>query len=512
MRIAGNGAKDDILSLAFLLYGQEELYLGEILSVGIDIGTATTSIVISRLRVEDTSDGFTIPHMSIVEKEVLYKSPIYFTPMESGSRINSEELENIVRKEYEKAGIDKTMIDTGAVIITGESAKKENAASVSHALSDFSGDFVVATAGPDMESAISGKGAGIQQYSKERMCSVVNMDIGGGTSNISIFSQGELIGRACLDIGGRVIQYDDEFIVRETGSKIKELAEECGIYIEKGKKTDPSDIKTLAKRMADILYSAVRAIDEGGDEQIEACMKYKTEGSSAISFFGKIDCISFSGGVGECVYSDKDDPYEYGDAGVFLARAIKSGKLADYKIIKPKETIRATVIGAGSYTTEISGSTITCTQENFPLKNIPVLAVDDEAEQECLKGNAALLKEKAKWFFKQTDADDIAFLFKGDRRISYDKLCNMGRCIADTASVCLREERALIVITKEDIAKALGRIIRKRSEDARKIICIDAVKAEKGDYIDLGTPMMDGRVMPVIVKTLIYGSDDRRKM
>ena len=57
-----------------------------------------------------------------------------------------------MEEEYRKSGFAKGEIATGAVIITGETARKENAREVLSALSAFAGDFVVATAGPDLES------------------------------------------------------------------------------------------------------------------------------------------------------------------------------------------------------------------------------------------------------------------------------------------------------------------------------------------------------------------------
>lgn len=50
------------------------------------------------------------------------------------------------------------MLQTGAVIITGETARKQNANLVLEMLSDMAGDFVVATAGPDLEPCFPVKG------------------------------------------------------------------------------------------------------------------------------------------------------------------------------------------------------------------------------------------------------------------------------------------------------------------------------------------------------------------
>ena len=127
-------------------------------SVGIDIGTSTTQLVFSRLVVENLAGSYAVPRISIVEKEVIYRSKIYFTPLWSPTEIDTEKVKEIVRGEYAAAGIRPEDLQTGAVIITGDTARKQNANQVLEALSDMAGDFVVATAGPDLESVLSARG------------------------------------------------------------------------------------------------------------------------------------------------------------------------------------------------------------------------------------------------------------------------------------------------------------------------------------------------------------------
>jgi ethanolamine utilization protein EutA len=62
----------------------------------------------------------------------------------------------------------------------------------------------------------------------------------------------------------------------------------------------------------------------------------------------------------------------------------------------------------------------------------------------------------------------------------------------------------MLVLTEQDYAKVLGQALRRQVKD-RPVICIDSVRAEEGDYLDLGRPLMDGVVLPVVVKTLIFG-------
>lgn len=118
-----------------------------ILSVGIDIGTSTTQLIFSRLTLENRASSYMAPRIAIVDKQVIYRSKIYFTPLRSATEIDAESVKKIVRAEYSAAGMTPADIRTGAVIITGETARKRNANEVLAALSDLAGDFVVATAG-----------------------------------------------------------------------------------------------------------------------------------------------------------------------------------------------------------------------------------------------------------------------------------------------------------------------------------------------------------------------------
>ena len=139
-----------------------------ILSVGIDIGTSTTQLIFSRLTIENLASNYTVPRISIVNKEVIYRSGIHFTPLKSQTEIDAAQVKDIIRDEYRKADMRPEDLQTGAVIITGETARKQNANTVLESLSDMAGDFVVATAGPDLESVLSAKGAGTDKSQKRK--------------------------------------------------------------------------------------------------------------------------------------------------------------------------------------------------------------------------------------------------------------------------------------------------------------------------------------------------------
>ena len=151
--------------------------MDELLSVGLDVGTTTTQLIISVLAVENRANAFTVPEMVIGERKLLYQSPVTFTPLLLGDLVDGEKIAAWVEEQYKAANVTKEQVDTGAVIITGETSRKENAKEVLHALSGFAGDFVVATAGPDLESILSAKGAGAVAYSAQTGKTVLHMDI-----------------------------------------------------------------------------------------------------------------------------------------------------------------------------------------------------------------------------------------------------------------------------------------------------------------------------------------------
>ena len=61
-----------------------------ITSVGIDIGTSTTQLIFSRLVVENQASDYVAPRIDIVDKEVVYRSDIYFTPLLSDTEIDAD--------------------------------------------------------------------------------------------------------------------------------------------------------------------------------------------------------------------------------------------------------------------------------------------------------------------------------------------------------------------------------------------------------------------------------------
>ena len=474
----------------------------ELLSVGVDIGTSTTSMVVSRLSIQNTASSFSVPHVAITDQEIVYRGEIYQTPLLDGSRIDVEGVARLLREEYRRAGITPDMLRTGAVIITGESARKENAQAAAKVLSQFAGDFVIATAGPDLESILAAKGAGAQQYAKEHNCTVLNLDVGGGTSNLAAFSGGELLGKGCWDIGGRLIRVDQSGLLRYLSPRLSPVLGELGLPLSVGDRADPAVLRRVTDRMAGLLAEAAGLLPA-----TDLCQAVHTPGSSQLAWRRPPDRLSFSGGVADYVYTPAEGNwFRHGDVGPLLGRSI-----ADHpafpaaSLIRPVETIRATVVGAGSYTTVLSGSTIYFTDLTlFPARNLPAFVPGEEAELACLAGDGGKLAEEGAWFRRESGTDRIMVCLSRTGRPGYQALCRLADGLLELAGG-LPAGIPLYVLVEQDFAQALGQTLRRRLGPERPLVCLDSVHAETGDYLDLGHPLMGGVAVPVVVKTLIYG-------
>lgn len=163
----------------------------QLLSVGIDIGTTTTQVIFSRLELVNRAAVSQVPRYEFIKREISWQSPVFFTPVDKQGGLKEAELKTLILEQYHAAGIEPESVDSGAIIITGESAKTRNARPAVMALSQSLGDFVVASAGPHLESVIAGHGAGAQTLSEQRLCRVLNIDIGGGTAKTTPCSMPE---------------------------------------------------------------------------------------------------------------------------------------------------------------------------------------------------------------------------------------------------------------------------------------------------------------------------------
>ena len=485
--------------------------MGEsLLSVGLDVGTSTTQMVVSRITVENRASGFCVPEMDITGREIVYESEVHFTPLVGENLVDGDKIAAIVEEEYQKAGIKPSDVDTGAVIVTGETSRKENAAAVLKSLAGMAGDFVVATAGPDLESVLAAKGAGAVEFSRRTGKNVLHMDIGGGTANLCYIREGQVVATGCLNVGGRLVKVEEGKIcyvspvvdglqcslpqslrdsppVRGGQAEVCKLEELARVLVQALEMAAGLREKTA---LWDALWTreCVEAIEN--DNPSVKNQRFLPAPFTQGSLGEALEedwVVSFSGGVADCIEKDFE-PFRFGDMGPILGKVIGESLLCKGQYMLGEHTIRATVIGAGCHSAQLSGSTVFHRGVALPMQNLPVAVVNEREQLDAgiIKGRLAAV-----------DSEVAVLALPGFSGAAYEQVERLAEAVLEGFG-----DRQILVCLQQDMAKALGQRIFLQS--SRACLCIDRVRLSAGSYLDVGQPV--GPCLPVVVKTLVLNN------
>lgn len=439
---------------------------------------------------KNLSPSFAVPRMVLEDKRVLYRAPVRLTPFKSPDAIDGEAIAKFIREDFGQAGIQPGQIQCGAVIITGETARMQNAKEVVQALAGLAGEFVVAAAGPQLESILAGKGSGAAALSIQRGKPVLNLDVGGGTTNMCLFVKGEPVQTGCLDVGGRLLRFHADGTVQSISQKMDLVARDAGVKVTVGALLQSRELLQIAGRAAQVLEEAVN-------------LRPRTAlYDSLVLLHGfpidmRAELYTFSGGVADCVYGQCQNDLEFHDMGAALGDCLASSLFfTEATVMKPQETHNATVIGAGAYSVTVSGSTIALENVSFPMKGLQVGKVVLTAPED-IPGLSVQIA-------RQFDLFDPPFAigFEGFHNPSYVQI----EQIADQIALGIGAHAPRIMIMSHDMAKALGQALIRRWGQDTSMICLDGISLTYGDTVDLGVPLAGERVLPVIVKTLAFGN------
>jgi ethanolamine utilization protein EutA len=467
----------------------------EILSVGIDVGSATSHLVFSNLVLLRDELSPTL-RFNIEERNILYEGNIIPTPFLEDKSIDIEALTAFFKKEYAHAGIDPADIHTGAVIITGESAKKHNAPQIAQALSKDAGKLVAATAGPNFESLLAAMGSGATARSRDHKKTILSCDIGGGTSNLAVSRNGEVLSTSCIAVGGRLLALDSEIRIRRLADPAVKVMQELGLDYRLGDPIPKPDIEKIASRMAEVLIEVMM-----GPAKSALAKQLMVTGD--LDFSIPIDEYLFSGGVAEVIYAGKG---RYNDIGSILAKKIRSliPKLKS-PVVEPVNKIRATVIGAGAYSLSVSGSSGFMDDKLvLPIRNIPVLRVDVEHGKLSL----AHVVSRMNIAFQRHDLVEgqeiVALYFKDPVRVNYPALELFAKSMEAALPNSIAKGMPIVLIFEKDIACSVGNVMRRETGLKTNLLSLDELSLNDGDWIDINEPLVGRQVFPVTVKSLVF--------
>jgi ethanolamine utilization protein EutA (predicted chaperonin) len=459
-------------------------------SVGIDIGSSTSHLMFSQLLIGYPSVLQRKP--IVLERKVIARSPILLTPFSGDWNIEAEPLRDLVDATFREAGLSPEDIDTGAVIITGEAARRDNAKKIADLFSDETGRFVCATAGPTLETIMAAHGSGAVMQSREQGLTLLNIDVGGGTTKISVIDHGKIRATTAINIGARLVAHDSAGAITRLEKGGRRFLTDLGADLDFGAKVSHDLRARLASRMARALFDAVTTgAQPWQDFHVTA----------PLGELPAIDGILFSGGVSEYIYGR--EAARFGDLGPYLGGAIRNeAENRGFTIFEAGEGIRATVIGASQYTVQLSGETIFIPGSlSLPVRNLRVFLSNVDWQAPVADRTAAAVRKTLAERDEEVRGTPFVLAFSTPPFMGYGSVQEMARGIDRALEDVPAEDRPVALVFVQNVGQVVGGMLSAKWN----MPCIDEVTLSELDFIDVGEVVPAEGFVPVVIKSLAFG-------
>ncbi len=473
----------------------------ELTTVGVDVGSSTSHLMFSRVHLKRMGQNLS-SRFVVVGREVLWRSPIMLTPYRSDYTIDAGTLETFFGGAYEEAGLKREDIDAGAIILTGEALKRTNARAIADLFAAESGKFVCASAGHHLEAVMAAHGSGAVGLSKQTGQTILNVDIGGGTTKFALVRGGEVLHTAAVAVGGRLIARGDQGELVRIEGPAEQAAAAAGVDLRAGGALNEADETKLVRTWIDVLVPLIHLVQPTG----LAADLMVTE---PIPHDAEPEAITFSGGVSEFIYAR--EPGSFRDLGPALAAGIRAA-LEDGRIklpvLDPGQGIRATVIGASQFSMQLSGNTIAISEgTDLPLRNLPVLhpRVDLGGDFSASEVSQAIVHAVRRFATDDgTPAVALSFRWQGDPL--YQRLRNFAEGIVGGMAETLAERLPIVLLLDGDVGKTLGNILKQELGVESDVVSIDGLQLQEFDFVDVGEVIHPANAVPVVIKSLLFSS------
>jgi len=471
-------------------------------SVGIDIGSSTSHLIFSRLTLRRQGVALS-SRFVVINREIIHESPILLTPYVDKTTIDTNKLGDFIHEAYRNANLTPEDIDTGALIVTGEATKKKNAEAISALFSAEAGKFVCATAGHNLEAILAAYGSGAvhMTYHEGGDFTVMNVDVGGGTSKIAIVQSGKVIDSCAVEVGARLVAMDENGVINRLEDTALKIAKMAGVSLRLGDVMSEDDKEKFSKVLCDSLF----AVMERG--QLSPPVKDLLL-TPNLDFKDQIHAVMFSGGVSEFIYGY--EKRNLGDLGIQLGRRVRAraNQLGGGNVpLRPAEVrIRATVIGASQYTVQVSGNTIYLSHPDLlPLRNLQVVTPQFEQTEAIRATEIKHSVERALQRFDATNTErTVALALHWELGPSYPLIRTLAEGLVGAMKPHIDHGQPLVLAFGADIAKVMGNIIERELVPGAGIISIDGIDLKDFDFIDIGQELPDAKAVPVVIKSLIF--------
>jgi ethanolamine utilization protein EutA len=459
--------------------------------VGLDLGTTTSSAVVASGRLLRNAVTGRVDLDGVHE---VYRSDLVFTPLRDDGSLDEQRVAGLLDGWLAASQVRPGEVFGGGALLTGLTAQKANSAALTRLVRQRLGDALVATADdPCLESwlAFMGSSADLSRTYPDRP--VLNLDVGGGTTNLALGRAGEVMRTGCLFVGARHVRVaPGTYRLLELSRYARALLDHLGVRKDLGDTLGEPEVAAVLDFYVTLLEAAVTGrrepfADSLGQLHEQVAFHLPDDASEAV--------VTFSGGVGELVYAHLDGkPWpaatSYGDLGIDLARRIVAAPVwADHlRACRPASAGRATVYGLLHHATEVSGSTLYLPRpEALPLSEIPILGtLSDVSSDEQMRDVVALVRRGRRG---------------GGVRVGLTETGAAGvRAFGRRLARVLREgsfpaELPLVLLLKENLGKVLGHYVTEWGALPLNLVVIDEVAVRDAHYVHVGAPR--DQVVPV---------------
>ena len=458
----------------------------ELVSVGVDIGSATSHLVFSRL--ELVSRG---SRSSVRARRVLHASDVVLTPFVDDATIDAAALGRFIAASYAQAGLDPEAVDTGALILTGLAARRANAASVGALFAAQAGRFVSLAAGDALEAVLAAHGAGAVALSAEGAV-VMNLDIGGGTSKVAVCREGRVVAVTAVAVGARLVRLDAGGTVLRIEPEVAGLARAAGVVL--GQLAGAGALSALAEAMA------ARVVAAAQGEAVEGLI---------LPGLGRFspDELTVSGGVAELMTGRERG--RFGDVGPELAEAVL-GRLRGWSraggpaLNLGRGGIRATVLGAARETVQVSGTTIfTQPEDVLPLRGVVVIAPDLPLAAEGLDEVAIAAAIGGALAMREVGAAVVGLFYRWEGAAVHARLAAFARGVRGGVASVLALGHPLVLIGDGDVGGLVGVACAALAE---RVVSLDGIVLRDFDVCDIGAAVDGSGAVPVVIRSLLFGA------
>jgi len=343
-----------------------------------------------------------------------------------------------------------------------------------------------------LETIMAAHGSGAVQHSRELGLTLLNIDVGGGTTKTSLIQEGRILGTTAVNVGARLVAYNgtEEIIRLEKGGR--RFLAALGEHLEIGAKVSPALREALASHMAHVLFDALTTGKPPWEDFFI---------SSTLVTLPVIDGILFSGGVSEYIYARESD--SFGDLGPYLGREIRrEAEQRGFTIVEAGEGIRATVIGASQYTVQLSGETIFVPESlQLPVRNLRVFVVQTNWQAPV----AERVENAVLQIFGERDPEvrgaPFALAFSTPPFVGYGAVHDLAQGIDRAFARLAAYDRPVALVFGQNVGQVIGGMLSAKWH----MPCIDEVILSELDFIDIGEVVPEEGFVPVVIKSLAFG-------